>query len=113
MVSRDRLTASLEGEFAIFLIDMRINKPLLVHRWLPVLQAMGKMIGELHSRPELGFLRAESWLSRTTVMIQYWRSTEQLLAYAKDRDSSHLPAWQAFNRAAGTDGSVGYGMRHI
>ncbi|WP_185821924.1 DUF4188 domain-containing protein [Xanthomonas sp. GW] len=107
MVSRDRLTASLDGEFAVFLIGMRINKPLLVHRWLPVLQAMGQMIGELHSRPELGFLHAESWLSRTTVMIQYWRSTEQLLAYAKDRDSSHLPAWQAFNRAAGTDGSVG------
>lgn len=71
------------------------------------MKAMGQMINELHCRPEPGFLHAESWISRTTVMIQYWRSTEQLLVYAKDRESSHLPAWQAFNRAAGKDGSVG------
>ncbi len=40
-------------------------------------------------------------------MVQYWRSMEQLLAYAKNKESQHLPAWRAFNQAVGTDGSVG------
>jgi hypothetical protein len=47
------------------------------------------------------------WFARTTIMVQYWRSMEQLLAYAKAKDSEHLPAWQAFNKSIGTDGSVG------
>ena len=32
---------------------------------------------------------------------------EQLIDNAKNKDSAHFPAWQAFNRAVGTDGSVG------
>jgi hypothetical protein len=30
-----------------------------------------------------------------------------LLAYAKSKTAEHLPAWRAFNRSVGTDGSVG------
>jgi hypothetical protein len=40
-------------------------------------------------------------------MVQYWRSLEQLLAYATNKDAEHLPAWRAFNRKVGTDGAVG------
>jgi hypothetical protein len=40
-------------------------------------------------------------------MVQYWRSMEQLLAYATNRDAEHLPAWKAFNRAVGSRGAVG------
>ena len=32
---------------------------------------------------------------------------DQLLAYAKNKNSEHLPAWKAFNKSIGTDGSVG------
>lgn len=103
----ERLTANLEGPFVVFLIGLRINKPFRVDKWLPVLRAMPRMIAELQQQPELGFLHAESWLSRTTLMVQYWRSTEQLMAYATSRQSAHLPAWQAFNKAIGTDGTVG------
>lgn len=39
-------------------------------------------------------------------MIQYWRSMEQLLAYATSREAGHLPAWKAFNQAVGTNGAV-------
>ena len=38
---------------------------------------------------------------------QYWRSFAALEAYAKNRDAAHLPAWQAFNRAVGSNGNVG------
>ena len=68
---------------------------------------MPRMIKELYRQPELGFLHAEMWFSRTTIMVQYWRSMEQLLAYAKNKEAEHLPAWQSFNKAVDTDGSVG------
>ena len=101
------MTARMEGEFAVFLIGMRINNPLLLHKWLPVALAMPRMLKELYSRPELGLLSHEMWFSRTIILVQYWRSADALLAYAKARDSQHLPAWQSFNRSIGTDGSVG------
>ena len=107
MINRERLTANLEGEFVVFLIGMRINKPLKIHKWLPVARSMPRMITELRRQPELGFLHAEMWFSRTIILVQYWRSMEQLLAYAKNKQSQHLPAWQAFNKTVGTDGSVG------
>ena len=107
MIHKERLTATLEGDFVVFLIGMRINKPLLVHKWLPVAQAMPRMLKELGRQPELGLIHAEMWFSRTIVLVQYWRSMEQLLAYAKSKDAQHLPAWRSFNQAVGIDGSVG------
>ena len=107
MIHKERLTATLEGDFVVFLIGMRINKPLLIHKWLPVAQAMPRMLKELGRQPELGFIHAEMWFSRTIVLVQYWRSMEQLLAYAKSKDAEHLPAWRSFNQAVGIDGSVG------
>ena len=107
MIRAERLTATLEGDYVVFLIGMRINRPLRVHKWWPVASAMPRMLRELDTRPELGFLHAESWFGRTFILVQYWRSMEQLLAYARARDAAHLPAWQAFNRAVGNDGSVG------
>ena len=107
MIRRERLTATLDGDFVVFLIGLRVNAPLKIHKWLPVLRAMPRMIAELEAKPEHGFLHAETWFARTTLMVQNWRSLEQLLAYAKLRDAEHLPAWQAFNKTVGTDGSVG------
>lgn len=107
MIHSARMTARIDGDFVVFLIGMRINRPLAVGKWLPVLRAMPRMIRELTLQPELGFLGAENWFGRTSLMLQYWRSTELLLAYAKARESEHLPAWKAFNQRVGTDGSVG------
>ncbi len=107
MIRTECLTANLDGEFVVFLIGMRINKPWKLHKWLPVARAMPRMIKELSRQPELGFIHAEAWFSRTIILVQYGRSMEQLLAYAKSKESAHLPAWQAFNKSVGTDGSVG------
>ncbi|MCV2350075.1 DUF4188 domain-containing protein [Paucibacter sp. Y2R2-4] len=103
----ERMTAQLEGDYVVFLIGMRINKPWRVHKWWPVASAMPRMLRELQAQPNSGLLNAEMWFSRTLILVQYWRSMEQLLAYAKDKQSEHLPAWKAFNKAVGSDGSVG------
>jgi hypothetical protein len=106
-IRNERLAARFEGEFVVFLIGMRINRPLQVHRWWPVASAMPRMLRELYGHPELGFLHAELWFARTTIAVQYWRSMEQLLGYAAQRDAQHLPAWREFNRAAAGSGAVG------
>lgn len=107
MIIKERMTASLEGEFVVFLIGMRINQLWKIHRWLPVVRAMGRMLKELYAHPEMGLLHHETGFSRTVILVQYWRSMDQLLAYAKSKDAEHLPAWRDFNRSVGTDGSVG------
>lgn len=107
MVHRARMAATLDGEFVVFMIGMRVNQRLAVRRWWPVARAMPRMLVELKRQPQLGLLNAESGFGRTIIMVQYWRSLDQLLDYASRRDAEHLPAWSAFNRAIGTDGSVG------
>jgi hypothetical protein len=107
MIHKNRMTARLDGEFVVFIIGMRINNPLLIHKWLPVFVAMPRMLRELYASPELGLLSHEMWFSRTPVLVQYWRSMDALLAYAKAKDAKHLPAWQAFNTSVATNGSVG------
>src|SRR5215468_8699498 len=93
-----RYGASVEGDFVVFLIGMRINRIWKVHRWLPVAMAMGPMLQELmgdHSRGLLGF-RVLPGL-RSITLIQYWRSFEQLERFARDPRSAHLPGWARFN----------------
>ena len=107
MIHAERLTAEMSGDFVVFLIGMRINRPWKVHKWWPVASAMPRMLAELAAKPEIGFLHGQSWFGRTILMVQYWRSTEALFAYARDREAAHLPAWAAFNKAVGTNGDVG------
>ena len=102
-----RVTGRMDGDFVVLLIGMRINAWWKIHKWLPVALGMPRMLKELESKPELGFLGYHQWPGRTILVLQYWRSMEQLLDYAKSRDSEHLPAWRAFNKRVGTSGDVG------
>jgi Monooxygenase af470-like len=101
-----RVTARIEGDFVLFLIGMRINKPWKLHKWLPVARAMPKMLKELEAAPpEVGFL-GHNGLSKT--IVQYWRSFDHLERYARNRDALHWPAWVDFNRRMKeTRGDVG------
>jgi hypothetical protein len=100
-----KLAAVMDGEFVVFLIGMRINKPWKVHKWLPVFLAMPRMLKELAGRPELGFL---GHFTRPGIVVQYWRSFADLEAYAGNRDHEHFPAAANFYRRIGLDrGDVG------
>src|SRR5690349_10219593 len=90
-----RVTAEIEGDFVVFLIGMRVNKPWKVHKWLPVFLAMPPILRELKDHPDSGFLGCIQTLG---VIVQYWRSFEHLEAYARSRDNEHWPAWMAFNK---------------
>ncbi len=102
------MTAEIKGDFVVFLIGMRINHWHKPWRWLPVGQAMGRMLAELHRQPALGLLHARSQFGgRNAIVTQYWRSFADLHAYAHAPSLGHRPAWTAFNRAVGSNGDVG------
>jgi hypothetical protein len=104
-----RYTANFDHSLVVFVIGLRINHFRKIGKWLPVLRAMGPMIRELAQNPESGFLGTEVMLRnhRTIVLQQYWRDFDSLEAYARDREQRHWPAWTAFNKAVGSDGTVG------
>jgi len=103
-----RVTAQIDGDFVVFLIGMRFNKPWKLWKWGSVVAAMPRMLAELARKPELGLLHARTWVSPPNIMVvQYWRSFEALESYARSRDGAHLPAWQAFHKTVGTSGDVG------
>jgi len=55
-IHAQKMAAEMDGEFVVFLIGMRINKPWKIHKWLPVFLAMPRMLKELAAHPEIGFL---------------------------------------------------------
>lgn len=55
----------------MFLIGMRINRPLEVHRWGPVFVAMPRMLRWLDQHPEAGLLRwSFVWLYGGPAVVQ-------------------------------------------
>jgi hypothetical protein len=103
-----RFTAQIDEPFVFFLIGMRINKFFAFRKWVPVARAMGPMLRTLYQHPEKGFLGGEFYFNlRGPVLIQYWRSFEDLEKFARDKSDPHLSAWREFNKAIGSDGSVG------
>ena len=108
LIHPGRFTADTDAPFVVFLIEMRINKLLALHKWVPTALAMGSMLRSLYKNPESGFLGGEAILYRGGIgLIQYWRSAEDLERFARSPQEAHLKAWQRFNKAVGKDGSVG------
>ena len=105
-----RRTADLEGlgdEVVVFLIGMRINKPWKVVQWWPVFVAMPTMLRYLAEHPEKGLLSAQSWFVPTPMLVQYWRSFDDLARFARDADDPHIEPWREFNRKVRDSGDVG------
>ena len=104
-----RYSARLEGDFVVFHIGMRINKPWKPQTWLPIFAVMPKMLRELDRQPELGLLGYQyaAIPPLGVSVIQWWRSFEQLEAYARNPDAEHLPAWKRFNQRVRASGDVG------
>ena len=100
----DRMTIARSSGLVVFLIGMRINRWWKIHRWLPVVLAMPRMLRELRARPDSGFIGG---ILLPGVSIQYWESTDALMAYASDRSGEHFPAWGDFYKRVGTSGDVG------
>ncbi len=100
---KERMTTEVEGKFVVFLIGMRVNNWWKVHKWLPVFSAMPRMLKELSADPNSGLMGFRS-LNQFTI-LQYWRSLDHLVAYSRQKDRAHLPAWRAFNKLMSSEDS--------
>src|SRR3954469_21155270 len=103
-----RHSARLDGDFVVFLIGMRVNRPWKLRRTLSVFRQMRPMVNEVAADPSSGFLGAEyGFLYGGPALVQFWRSFEQLDRYARNPDARHLPAWRRFNQLVRDSGDVG------
>ena len=100
-----RTTSKIEGDFVVFLIGARINRWWRLPKNLWFLGTMPKMVKELEANPASGFLGYERLAF--TILVQYWRSLDQLIAYARNRDQTHYPYWVKFNKEIGSNGDIG------
>lgn len=111
-------THAHDDAIVVFHIGMTFRKWHRPDLWMPVFLAMPRMLAELErnkaaaargEEEDLGFLGATTLLgAKGPWVVQWWRSTEQLYAYARRAESEHLPAWRAFNAAARrSPGAVG------
>ena len=95
-------------EVVVFLIGARVHRWRKVRSWFPTAVAMSRMLRQLARDPELGLLHANMFRAgRDVIVVQYWRSVEDLGRFAKDPTLAHVPAWAAFNRDAAGTGDIG------
>jgi hypothetical protein len=106
-IRRGRYAAEIDGDFVVFLIGPRYNKPWLLLKTLRDLgeprHGMKAMLDDLMAHPEKGLLGYRLGLP---VIVQYWRSFEHLEAFARDPGDLHRPTWLNFYRR-NTDGRSG------
>lgn len=103
-----RYAAHTDEPFVVFLIGLNINKVWAAHQWIPIMGEMVSMVSELRAHPEKGMLSSRTFLSFPNILVvQYWRSFEQLEAFARNRDDLHIPAWKRFYQKATKSNAVG------
>jgi hypothetical protein len=105
-VAGRRMTVEIDGDFVVFLIGARVEKLHLARSLLDLggRRGMKHMLDYLVARPEKGLLAYEMGLP---TIVQYWRSFEQLEAFAKDEDDPHLDAWRKYWRRVGRTDRTG------
>jgi hypothetical protein len=105
-VAGRRMTAELDGDFVVFLIGARFDKLHLVRSLVDLggRRGMKHMLDYLVARPEKGLLAYEMGIP---TIVQYWRSFEQLEAFAKDKDDPHLDVWRKYWRRVGRTDRTG------
>jgi len=94
-------------DVVVFLVGMRVNRWRKLRSWGPLFTTMPRLIAELQAG-DVGLLSAQIfWSGRTFLVVQYWRSAEELGAYARNPTMGHAAAWRAFNTATAPTGNVG------
>ena len=109
-INRGRFSADVGADGKVlFLIGLRFNQLWKFWKWIPVFNAMPRMLIELQKNPSLGLVgKPRTFLSgRTILVLQYGESFEKLEAYSRAANNAHLPAWRAFNKNIRDNGSVG------
>lgn len=102
------MTAEIDGDFVVFMTGIEVYRPWKLHKWLPNLFAVKRIIRELEENGCPGYL---GHMVSGRIVITYWRSFDELEAYAFNKDLEHWPAWMSLNERI-REGSGDMGMWH-
>jgi len=108
-----RWTATIDGDFVVFLIGAQVRNPLRAFRALPLLSQMRNMLTDLErdrkAAGDCGFLGFQSHgIGPFGVIVQYWRSFEDLERFARTADHRHAAVMRKWYQAAQhKNGAVG------
>lgn len=106
-VRTGRHTAELNSDgIVVLLIGMRFNHWWRIDKWWFIVTGMFRMVRYLR-RADDGLLNTHVWISRTPLLVQYWRSLEELNSFAANQSAPHARTWREFNRRVAGDGTVG------
>ena len=102
-VRQGRWSADIEGDFVVLLIGARLDllHPVRSLRDLGGMRGMPYMLEHLTEHPEKGLLGYDTY--GLTMVVQYWRSFEDLERFADDEGAPHVPAWRNYWRRVGRE----------
>ena len=105
-INQGRWTADIEGDFVVFLIGARPSKLHLFRSLIDLggRRGMKHMLDYLVEHPEKGLLGYQMGFP---AIVQYWRSFEQLEAFAKNTDDPHLDVWRKYFKRVGKSARTG------
>lgn len=103
-IEAGRKTVPSDRALVVFLIGARINKWWLLPLSLPIISKMRAMQRELLADPESGLLGIQNI---GFASVQYWRSVEDLIAYAGDKKKVHQPTGKKFYQKIFKNEAVG------
>ena len=101
-----RMSAEIDGDVVEFLIWAFPDKFHLVRSFLDLggRRGMKHMLDYLMERPDKGLLGYQmGW----PAIVQYWRSFDNLEAFANDAGDPHLAAWRNYWKRVGTSPRTG------
>ncbi|MBV9594366.1 MAG: DUF4188 domain-containing protein [Actinobacteria bacterium] len=92
-IPRGRWTAEIEGDFVVFIIGAKVRNPVRARRAVPLLIQMRAMLRDLERDPSKGLLGYQMHGGPLGVIVQYWRSFEDLERFARNPSDRHAKVW--------------------
>lgn len=109
-----RNAANPVSDIALFLIGLRINRLTSLRSGLRVMTSMLRLLRDLRDDHDSGY-RGHRILfgptPREVMVLQYWASGEQLVAFATDPRHRHREAWREFEQMVRSSAG-GIGLWH-
>lgn len=104
------MVADVDGDLVVYVNGMRLNRLRAVREWFLAGRKLAAMFERLEADPDSGFLGYQPAFVglRTGAAIQYWRSLDDLLRFARDPDGPHVPAWTWYEDEVDEGGGVGF-----
>ena len=91
-----KFTANAKEPLILFMIGGQVNNLLKIYKWFYIAWNYLAMIRWLNKHPESGYLSGHLYMRVFPfgmMLMSYWRSWDDLEAFARLKDGTHLKTW--------------------